>query len=363
MAEASVETTARVPTVAEVESRSDQIRATLYGQCVGDAIGLLTEFLTKKDAQKVYKKMKLEYEMKIGDHHRQRWATGDWTDDSDQMLLIMLSLVDNKGQVNVRDFATRLQRWMREGFPELGDLGGMGIGGTTLTVLMQAAFTQDPHKVARECWEQHGRVLAPNGGVMRTSVVGTHCWWDVQQVADNAVAFCACTHYDQRCKASTVAVSVCISLMLQRQPQHVDGKGGYRVDSLVLDTFQMAKQCLHSDSDREELWKYMSCKDIKDLALDEKGKIGYTYKTLGAGFWALKQDDFRQAIQTVVMQGGDADTNACVAGALLGCRLGLDKIPESWRTGLRHRQWLDAHIQRWLDLQKEMVSSLSDAKK
>lgn len=27
--------------------------ATIYGQCVGDAIGLLTEFLTKKEAKTV----------------------------------------------------------------------------------------------------------------------------------------------------------------------------------------------------------------------------------------------------------------------------------------------------------------------
>lgn len=31
----------------------DQIRATIYGQCIGDAIGLLTEFMSKEDAFKV----------------------------------------------------------------------------------------------------------------------------------------------------------------------------------------------------------------------------------------------------------------------------------------------------------------------
>lgn len=30
-----------------------QARAVLYGQCVGDALGLLTEFLTKKEAKQV----------------------------------------------------------------------------------------------------------------------------------------------------------------------------------------------------------------------------------------------------------------------------------------------------------------------
>ena len=46
----------------------------------------------------------------------------------------------------------------------------------------------------------------------------------------------------------------------------------------------------------------MFVEKLKKLNLDENNKIGYTYKTLGAGFWALKQNDFRQAITDVTME-------------------------------------------------------------
>lgn len=46
----------------------------------------------------------------------------------------------------------------------------------------------------------------------------------------------------------------------------------------------------------------MKCSDLKQLKLDEPGKIGYTFKTLGSGFWALKQTDFRKAITKIVLQ-------------------------------------------------------------
>ena len=36
---------------------------------------------------------------------------------------------------------------------------------------------------------------------------------------------------------------------------------------------------------------------IKELELCEAGKIGYTYKSMGSGFWALKQDNFRKAMR------------------------------------------------------------------
>ena len=50
------------------------------------------------------------------------------------------------------------------------------------------------------------------------------------------------------------------------------------------------------------LWEFMSCKELKNLQLDEPNKIGYTYKSMGSGFWALKQDDFRKAIQKITME-------------------------------------------------------------
>ena len=37
--------------------------------------------------------------MKVSDMHRMRWAVGDWTDDTDQMIIIMLSLLENNGEV------------------------------------------------------------------------------------------------------------------------------------------------------------------------------------------------------------------------------------------------------------------------
>ncbi len=35
-----------------------------------------------------------------------------------------------------------------------------------------------------------------------------------------------------------------------------------------------------------------------------------------------------------VMRGGDTDTNACIAGALLGAVYGLEAVPERWTTAV-----------------------------
>lgn len=64
-------------------------------------------YYEKTRFQKVYETLthpkmpNLEYDMKYKDFHRERFDTGDWTDDSDQMILILLSLVENSGKVRL----------------------------------------------------------------------------------------------------------------------------------------------------------------------------------------------------------------------------------------------------------------------
>lgn len=46
-------------------------------------------------------KNNLEFKHKaiVCDVHRNKWKEGDWTDDSDQMLMILMSITDNEGKV------------------------------------------------------------------------------------------------------------------------------------------------------------------------------------------------------------------------------------------------------------------------
>lgn len=344
----------------------DRIKGVIYGNCIGDAIGLLTEFMTKSEAAEIYRhrgivnkvkgyfstsqnKIHLEYEMKNNDSHRWRWETGDWTDDSDQMILILQSLLDNKGKMVPLDFAKKMKYWSRRGFPELGDIGGMGIGSTTHRVLHHPDFLTDPHKAAEYVWDSSGRFVAPNGGVMRTSILGVHNFGDINAVIENTKAACKVTHADPRCIASCVAVTTAIAMMLQGE-YFVEESGSYDVEALIETACSYASATLETEEQEEGLKKHVFAKSLKNLQLDEHGKIGYTYKCLGAGIWSLRQDDFRAAIEDVAFEAGDADTNGAVAGALLGCKLGASKLPESWLNNLLNKAWLDEKIERFLAL-------------
>jgi hypothetical protein len=49
---------------------------------------------------------------------------------------------------------------------------------------------------------------------------------------------------------------------------------------------------------------------------------------------------FEDLITDLIMRGGDADTNACFAGALLGGYLGYGLLPDHWKHGLKYEEWL-----------------------
>jgi ADP-ribosylglycohydrolase len=96
----------------------------------------------------------------------------------------------------------------------------------------------------------------------------------------------------------------------------------------------------------DELKRYMNTKNLRDLKLDEPETGGYTFVTLAVAFWALRQRDMRTAIETLVMEAGSAAGNCAVAGAMLGCKLGMQGIPAQWLAELKKRDWLEAKINR-----------------
>ena len=51
-----------------------------------------------------------------------------------------------------------------------------------------------------------------------------------------------------------------------------------------------------------------------------------------------------EGLSTVVKAGGDADTNAAVACAILGAKFGFSSIPDEYVEGLIGKELLDAVV-------------------
>lgn len=299
----------------------DRFKGVLFGQAVGDALGLGTEFMSRGQVLDKYPKGLDSYDQIIRDAHRKRWRRGDWTDDTEQMTLIVDSLLDNKA-LDICDIGRRFMYWEQQ--------GGMGIGNTVYAVLHHSRFLSDPHGAAEEIWELTDRWVAANGAVMRTAALGLWESHDETKVIANAESVCKITHFDPRCVASCVAVSVAIRRLLH---------GESDIESII---DSVRKIAVGYDPRVDPFFDLAESEDIGALQLDDEETMGYTLKTLSAGIWALRfAQSVGEGISAVIHQGGDADTNASVAGALLGARFGYGTIPRDWIDGLNWKRYMN----------------------
>ena len=295
----------------------DKIKGCLYGQAVGDALGLGTEFLTKDQVSKFYPNGVSKYEDIIQDRHRKRWIKGSWTDDTDMMLCI-LDAFDGR-EFNIRKVAQNFKDWA-DGEP-------MGIGSHTQKVLFMRDYVDIPFDCSRLWWEVSHCHSAANGALMRTSVVGC----EKNNVELQAEQISKLTHYDPRCVGSCVIVSEIIHNLIWKNKElsyNDIQEIGKKYDERIFDWVYVA----HSGT-------------LDDLDLDNKYEMGYTLRTLGAGLWAyFHSKDFISGLLTVINEGGDADTNGAVTGAILGSKYGYSSIPEYYLQNLHNKELFEKKV-------------------
>lgn len=311
----------------ELINNINRIKGLIFGQAIGDGLGLASEFMTRYEVLHFYPNGINDYDDIIQDKHRSRWQKGVWTDDTDQMLCILNSLLEKKS-IDLRNIAQRFVEWKKA--------NGMGIGRHTNNILSVGNYADDPIKVAQLIWSMSGMKSAPNGAIMRTSIVGCWNYSNWEQVRIDTENICKLTHYDPRCVGSCVIISYIVSQTLQ--------------DKTILksDILNIADQYDSRIAEYVEL-TYQS--DINLLKLDEESKIGYTLKTLSAALWAYNYtQDFYSGLKLIIEQGGDADTNGAVAGALLGLKFGYIDIPKNLKEKLIGKDILEYQSDQFINL-------------
>lgn len=292
----------------DTEFLKDKMLGCLYGQAIGDALGLGSEFMSKDEVKKHYPDGLKNYDQIIQDAHRRRWAKGAWTDDTDMMLCI-LNGYDNE-VFNLHRVASNFKDWFNS--------TPMGIGSHTYKVLCMADYVEQPEMCSKLWWELSRQQSAANGALMRTSVVGLA----QTNIEVQAEAICKLTHYDPRCVGSCVIASSIIHNLVwhDRQLSYDEIKNiALRYDERILEWVDAA----------------YNSSEISMLDLDETYSIGYTLRTLSAALWCYwHSTSFENGLLSVVNEGGDADTNGAIACAILGARFGYSSLPSHYINNL-----------------------------
>ncbi len=288
----------------------------LFGQGIGDSLGVHDELRSAADIAKSDRnRLKYVASDRTDDA---MWKAGDWSDDTEQAICLIEAYLEDKELVSTT-VARRLIEWRES--------DGRGCGAHTLLLLNDPLFARDPVSASEVAWEKTGRFTAANGAIMRSSVIGTLRPGDLDWTERMAARQARVTHFDPRCVASSVAVAVAVAhLITGHAPTkafHLAWKRSLKYHPEAIDYMRASLPDLKLD---------------EGLAPGEFNAIGYTYKALGAGFWALRKAvqtmSFTESLDPILAAGGDVDSNACIAGALLGAYLGIHNIPPDLIHGL-----------------------------
>ena len=296
----------------------------LFGQAVGDALGLGAEFMSKEEVHCNYYPAGLTtYDEIIRDHHRSKWEPGAWTDDTDMMLCIMESY--ENGKFNLHKVAQNFKDWANSNPADIGI--------NTYRVLSFPKYVEQPEVFSELVWNLSEQQSAANGALMRTCVVGLA----QDHVEEQATDICKLTHYDPRCIGSCVIVSLIIHNLIYNDyelPYDEIRSLAKEFDERIIEWIDLAHQN----------------KDISALELDKPHSRGYTLRTLAGALWCYwHASSFGEGLFKIVNEGGDADTNAAVACAILGAKFGYSSIPTYYTENLHDRETYHSKIIKFLN--------------
>lgn len=158
---------------------------------------------------------------------------------------------------------------------------------------------------------------------------------------------CQTTHFDPRCIASCVSISLAIAYLLQSTDIN-------DIEPLIT---RVQQETLHTLGDNlspkyqeEFLWYTSEERTLDDLRLDDERTIGYTYKCMASGFYGLRSTrSFKETLNDLIRCGGDADTNGAVCGTMYGVRYGYQSLPVKWLQAMPYKKWLDEKIHHLLN--------------
>ena len=188
-------------------------------------------------------------------------------------------------------------------------------------------------------WDKAAEDIYPggsygNGAAMRVAPVGLFYFRDFDKLLSAAREQSQITHAHPLGKEGAVLIAVAVALVTGGSP--------------APDAPEIIRQLKKYASEEVYLQK------LKDMeALLETEDAGEIASRLGNGIAAFNSvpaaiccalrhpGSFEDAVVEAVSLAGDADTIACMAGAIAGARLGLEAIPGQWLEKLENKEYLE----------------------
>ena len=274
-------------------------RGALLGLVVGNQLGVPTERLGSAAA--------IREAFPQGVRDLQPPPKGSPFDDDAAMTLLLAESLAERGDLDAADVAARWVKWMK--------VDGRGVGLTTQRALRLIERGVEPFEAGRQA--RSAGASASNGAVMRCVPVALRFHDNIDKLIRVSTQQAAITHADERCTWGSVAVNLAARELLHGNQYFVEE---------VLHRLQGVAPRVLVEAIRRVPWEQEG-----DLPVAVPNEFGYAVHCVEIAFWcAVHRPSLEEALIFLVEAGGDTDTNAAVAGALLGARDGETGIPPRW---------------------------------
>jgi len=231
-----------------------------------------------------------------------------YDDDAAMALLLGESLLASKG-FDENDVARRWVKWMK--------VDGRGIGTTTKRALTLIERGKEPFEAGRLANQENPGRSAGNGSVMRCIPVALRYHDDPDRLIRVSTQQAAITHADERCTWGAAAVNLAARELLHGNIYFID-EVMHRIGDRAP---RVLREAIHRVPRESEA----------DLPIARPGEAGYVVHCVEIAFWFVMHDrSLEEALIALAQAGGDTDTNAAVAGGLLGARYGEVALPPRW---------------------------------
>lgn len=279
----------------------------LFGQFIGDSLGGLVEFRSAEQIAAIFPQGVRD--LLDGGH----WGNlaGQITDDSELALMLARSLVEH-GEYRPDAVLDQYVRWYR-------DPGTYDIGGTIARALGAASQAEDSCSRLRLVEQYADHTRPTNGSLMRISPLGIATAGDPTLGAALARVDSGLTHPHLACRDACAVFVATLAEAIAR------GGTPRTVYSFALAEARRAQA--HPD-----ILDALVAADTSAPRnpLDRMGWVVIAFQN--AFHQLLHAPSVEEGIIASVALGGDTDTNAAIAGALLGAVHGRDALPWRWRS-------------------------------
>lgn len=288
----------------------DRACGAVLGSAVGDALGSAYEFGSARVGPEGPQMMGGG----LGD-----FAPGEWTDDTTMgwcILDVAASGVDLRTEEGLTRVARHFRRWYETSPPD--------IGSQTRDVLGSAGAHPTGAAMTAASRARHARTgrTAGNGSLMRTAPVALPYLNDPAALAEAARRVGALTHHDPRAQEACVLWSLAV--------RH----------AILYAELDVRAGLVYLDDRAAAYWT----ERIDEAERSDPGRFrpnGWAVAALQAAWSAIVHTPvptgspagghFADTLTTAIAIGGDTDTVAAIAGALVGARWGASAIPARWR--------------------------------